>query len=223
MHEAGARIHGTTRRRPVELFDETKKAMLQPLPDMPVQEAVWAKVKVHGNAHVAYEKNLYSVPFQRIRQTLWLKATDTTIQVFHNHEMVAVHPRLQGAGRHSTLDDHMPPDALAYKLRDPQWCLSQAETIGPACLQLINQLFAHRVLDHLRAAQGVIRLAERYGNQRLEAACARALLFDSPRYRTVKPILENGQEQVAELHNTPLPAIYSGNSRFQRNTTDLIQ
>ena len=117
----------------------------------------------------------------------------------------------------------MPPDALTYKLRDPQWCLRQAEKIGPACLQLINQLFAHRVLDHLRAAQGVIRLAERYGNQRLEAACARALLLDSPRYRTVKTILENGQEQVAELHDAPLPDIYSGNSRFQRNTTDMIQ
>lgn len=223
MYEAGGRIHGTTRRRPVELFDETEKAMLQPLPETPVQEAAWAKVKVHGNGHVAYEKSLYSVPFQRIRQTLWLKATDATIQVFHNHEMVAVHPRLQGAGRHSTLDDHMPPDALAYKLRDPQWCLRQAEMIGSACLQLINQLFAHRVLDHLRAAQGVIRLAERYGNQRLEAACARALLFDSPRYRTVKTILENGQEQAAGLHDAPLPAIYSGKSRFQRNTNDLIQ
>ncbi len=223
MLEAGTRIHGTTRRRPLELFDETEKAMIQPLPDVPVQEAVWTKVKVHGNAHVAYEKNLYSVPFQRIRQTLWLKATDTTIQVYHNHEMVAVHARLQGAGRHSTLNDHMPPDALAYKLRDPQWCLAQAETIGPACLQLIRQLFSHRVLDHLRAAQGVVRLADRYGNQRLEAACGRALLFDSPRYRTVKTILEKNQEQVENAPDSSLPGIYTGNSRFQRNTADLIQ
>jgi transposase len=223
LHEAGTRIHGTTHRRPLDLFNETEKAMLQPLPDVPVQEAVWVKVKVHGNAHVAYEKNLYSVPYQRIRQTLWLKATDTTIQVYHNHEMVAVHPRLSGAGRHSTLDDHMPPDALAYKLRDPQWCLAQAEKIGSACLQLIKELFSNRVLDHLRAAQGVVRLAERYGNQRLDAACARALLFDAPRYRTVKTILENNQEQAVETANTPLPDIYCGNSRFQRNTADLLQ
>ena len=91
------------------------------------------------------------------------------------------------------------------------------------CLQLIKELFSNRVLDHLRAAQGVVRLAERYGNQRLDAACARALLFDAPRYRTVKTILENNQEQAVEAANAPLPDIYTGNSRFQRNPTDLLQ
>jgi len=121
------------------------------------------------------------------------------------------------------LDDHMPPEALAYKLRDPQWCLKQAEEIGPACLQLIRQLFAHRVLDNLRAAQGVVRLGDRYGKQRLEAACARALAFESPRYRTVKTILEKGQDQVTADNATSLPDIYTGSSRFQRDTTTLVQ
>jgi len=223
MAEAGNRIHGSTRRQPLALFAETEKELLRPLPDIPVQLAVWAQVKVHGNAHVAFEKNLYSVPFQLIRQTLWLKATDTTVQVFKHHEMVAVHPRMRGVGQHGTLDDHMPPEALAYKLRDPQWCLKQAQEIGPACLQLIQQLFAHRVLDNLRAAQGVIRLGDRYGKQRLEAACARALAFDAPRYRTVKTILENGRDQATPDNATSLPDIYTGNSRFQRDTTTLVQ
>lgn len=223
MAEAGNRIHGSTRRRPLALFAETEKELLSPLPDIPVQLAVWTQVKVHGNAHVAFEKNLYSVPFQLIRQTLWLKATDTSVQVFKHHEMVAVHPRMRGVGQHSTLDNHMPPEALAYKLRDPQWCLKQAEEIGPACLQLIQRLFAHRVLDNLRAAQGVVRLGDRYDKQRLEVACARALAFDAPRYRTVKTILERGQDQVTAGSATSLPDIYTGNSRFQRDTTTLVQ
>ena len=221
MTEAGNRIHGSTRRQPLALFAETEKELLQPLPDIPVQLAVWTQVKVHGNAHVAFEKNLYSVPFQLIRQTLWLKATDTTVQVFRSHQLVAVHPRLHGVGQHSTLDDHLPPEALAYKLRDPQWCLKQAAEIGVACLQLIQRLFAHRVLDNLRAAQGVIRLGDRYGKERLEAACARALAFDAPRYRTVKIILEKGQEQQAPDNAAALPDIYTGNARFQRTTTPI--
>lgn len=224
MGEAGNRIHGSTRRRPLELFAETEKALFKSLPDVPVQLAVWAKVKVHGNAHVAFEKNLYSVPFRLIRQFLWLKATDTTVQVYREHELMAVHCRLQGAGRRSTLDAHMPPDALAYKLQDPQWCLRKAEAIGPACLELVRCLFAHRVLDNLRAAQGIVRLGDRYGKPRLEASCARALSFDSPRYRTVKVILERGQDQLpADQNDAALPAIYTGNSRFLRNTTTLLQ
>lgn len=223
MGEAGNRIHGTTRRRPLDLFVDTEKPLFAPLPDVPVQLAVWAKVKVHGNAHVTFEKNLYSVPFRLIRQTLWLKATDTTVQVFRDHELVAVHCRLQGIGRRSTLDEHMPPEALAYKLQDPQWCLKKAETIGPACLEVIKRLFAHRVLDNLRAAQGVIRLGDRYGKTRLEAACNRAIAFDAPRYRTVKIILERGQDQLPPDPDAGLPAIYAGAGRFQRDTTTLLQ
>jgi hypothetical protein len=220
--EAGNRIHGTTRRRPLDLFAETEKPLLAPLPDVPVQLAVWTRVKVHGNAHVALEKNLYSVPFRLIRQTLWLKATDTTVQIFRDHELVAVHCRLQGIGRRSTLDEHMPPEALAYKLRDPQWCLKQAEAIGPACLEVIQRLFAHRVLDNLRAAQGIIRLGDRYGKERLEAACGRAIAFDAPRYRTVKTILERGQDPRPPEPDAGLPAIYAGSGRFQRDTTTLF-
>lgn len=223
MAEAGNRIHGSTRRRPLELFAEAEKALLAPLPDVPVQLAVWAKVKVHGNAHVAFEKNHYSVPFRLIRQTLWLKATDTTVQVYREHELVAVHCRQSGQGRRSTLDEHLPPEALAYKLQDPQWCLKKAKEVGPACLGLIERLFAHRVLDNLRAAQGVVRLGSRYGKSRLEAACERALLFDSPRYRTVKTILERGQDQLpGEQPPLPLPAIYGGQGRFQRDTATLL-
>ena len=141
--------------------------------------------------------------------------------MFRNHQLVAVHPRLHGVGRHSTLDDHLPPEALAYKLRDPQWCLKQAAEIGVACLQLIERLFAHRVLDNLRAAQGVIRLGDRYGKERLEAACTRALAFDAPRYRTVKIILEKGQDQLPPDSAAALPDIYTGNARFQRTTTPI--
>lgn len=223
MGEAGNRIHGSTRRRPLDLFAETEQALMTPLPDVPVQLAVWAKVKVHGNAHVTFEKNFYSVPFRLIRQALWLKATDTTVQVFLDHALVAVHCRLRGEARYSTLDEHMPPEALAYKLQDPQWCRKNAEVIGPSCLEVVNRLFSHRVLDNLRAAQGIVRLGSRYGKVRLEAACTRALSFDSPKYRTVKTILERGQDQTASTSNAVLSGVYSGTGRFQRDTTTILQ
>jgi transposase len=224
MGEAGNRTHGTTHRQPLALFAETEKVLLAPLPDVPVQVAVWASVKVHGNAHVAFEKNLYSVPFRLIRQTLWLKATDTTVQLFREHTLVAVHCRLRGIGHHATLDEHLPPNALAYKMRDPQWCLQQAAEIGPACWEIIEQLFADHVLEKLRAAQGVIRLGDRYGKARLEAACTRALFFGSPLYRTVKTILQRGEDQAKPAdNNQELSAIYTGKGQFQRSSSELLQ
>ena len=126
-------------------------------------------------------------------------------------------------GDKSTVNDHLPPDAQAYLMRDPQWCLTQAKTIGPACLALVETLFGHRVLDHLRAAQGLIRLSDQYGRRRLESACARALAFGAPQYRTVKQILSQDLDQQPDLIETvELEAPYRGGGRFSRNPADLL-
>ena len=219
LQTAGNRIHGTTRQKPLTMFAETEKHFLKPLPDVPVQIAVWTKVKVHGNCHVQFEKAYYSAPFRLVRQELWLKATDTTVKLYHDIKLVATHPRLKHPGQRSTVDEHMPPEALAYKMQDPQWCLKQAEAVGPDCHRLIRRLFAHKVLDNLRAAQGVIRLGKKYGPARLEAACARALHFDNVKYRTVKSILHQGLDQAPlyEQPNViPLASAYTGKGRFLR-------
>lgn len=223
MSEAGNRVHGTTREAPLARFSAIEKALLKPLPDVLPLPAAWATVKVHGNAHVQFQKCLYSVPFRLMHQTLWLKATATSVQCYQDLTLVAQHPRLKRPGQRSTCNDHMPPEALAYKLADPQWCLTQASAIGPKCRALIERLFAHRVLDNLRAAQGVVRLGKRFGSPRLEAACDRALAFDAPRYRTVKHILEKGLDQeTAAAIDVALPDVYTGEGRFSRDLKHLL-
>jgi transposase len=221
LQEAGQRIHGTTRERPLTAFTQTEQAMLQPLPAIAPECPAWAKAKLHGNGHVQFEYCYYSAPFKLIGQALWLEIAPSTVRIFREHELVAVHPRLFKRGTRSTVPDHLPPDALAFLMRDPQWCLAQAQGVGPACRGLLEALFSHRVLDHLRAAQGVLRLRERYGSQRLEAACCRALNFGTPSYRTVKQILKAGfdlQPELIEL--SELEAPYLGGGRFSRKPSD---
>jgi hypothetical protein len=219
METAGNRIHGTTHKRPLTLFADCEKPLLRPLPDVPVEIATWAQVKLHGNCHVQFDKCYYSAPYKLVHRTLWLKATETAVKIFHRYKLVATHRRLRKAGQRSTIDDHYPPEVIAYKMRDPQWCLKQAEAIGPACHRVIRRLFAHRVLDNLRAAQGIIGLGKKYGAVRLEAGCARALHFDNVKYRAVKSILHKGLDQLAlyDAHNViALSPAYTGSGRFQR-------
>ena len=127
------------------------------------RKAAQLRLKLHPDCHVQFEKAYYSASFRLVRQHLWLRATETTVQLFHHHELVATHLRQFRPGSRCTIDEHLPPEAIAYKLRDPQWCLRQSEDIGAACHALIERLFAHRVLDNLRAAQSVIGLARRFG------------------------------------------------------------
>jgi transposase len=223
MSEAGNRIHGSTRERPLKLFAETEQALLQALPVMAPECATWAKAKLHPNCHVQFEYCSYSAPFGLIGQTLWLEITPNAVRIYREHELVAIHPRLFKRGDTSSLRDHLPPDAQAYLMRNPQWCLAKAKRIGPACLALIEILFGNRILDHLRAAQGVIHLSDQYGSHRLEAACARALSFGAPQYRTVKQILNQGLDQQPDLIETvELEAPYRGGGRFSRDPSDLL-
>lgn len=224
LETAGNRIHGTTKQKPLSTFIETEKPLLTALPDVPPELATWAKVKLHGNCHVHFEYCYYSAPFRLVHQSLWLKAAETSVKLFRDLQLVAVHPRLKKPGARSTIDDHLPPEALAYKMQDPQWCLKQAEQIGPSCRALIEQLFSDRVLDNLRAAQGIVGFAKKYGNKRLEAACQRALFFDNAKYRAVKIILQKGldQETCEQSAFDRLGEAYTGKGRFNRNINTLL-
>jgi transposase len=222
--EAGQRRHGTMRERPLARFLATERALLQPLPDVPPIPAVWAQVKVHRDAHVQFARCLYSVPFRLVGQTLWLKASDTLVNLYRDHDQVASHPRLTCPGARSTVPDHLPPEALAWSLRDTEWCLREAARIGPACRTLVETLFADRVLLNLRAVQGVLRLEKSYGAARLDAACARALRFGTVRYRAVKAILAKGLDSLQEP--VPIPPIsaatYRQGGRFCRDPQTLF-
>lgn len=224
LGEAGSRCHGTTREQPLKRFSEVEKGLLQPLPPIAPELAVWAQVSVHSDAHVQFDKALYSVPFRLLGQRLWLKATNSLVSVYQDHHLVASHARARASGARVTVQDHLPPEALAWSLADPQHCLAAAERIGPHCRTVIERLFAHRVLDNLRAAQGVIRLAKTYGDARVEAACERALAFDDPRYRTVKTILARGLDLQPQVGTeTALDDdLYARGGRYCRDVSDLI-
>lgn len=222
---ASVRIHGTTKEQPILLFQNTEKHLLKALPDRPPELAVWAQAKLHGNCHVQFEKSFYSAPYRFVRRSLWLQTTENTIKIFHDHQLIAVHPRAHRPGQRFTCDDHLPPNALAYKMQDPQWCLKQADEVGPCCRTLIDRLFADRVLDNLKAAQGIVSsLKKKYSADRLEAACKRALFYDNPRYRTVKNILEKKLDQLEKSPSKPqkLSDVYTGKGNFCRDANSLL-
>jgi len=224
MQEAGNRIHGTTRTPPLQRFVETERAMLNSLPNSVPECARWTSAKLHGDCHLQVDKCRYSAPWRLVGQTLDVRLSESTVRIYQQHELKAIHPRLTLAGQRHTIDEHLPPQHVAYKMRDPQWCLKQAEATGPHCHRFMQRLFENRVLDRLRAAQGVIGLARRYGAVRLEAACQRALHFDNIQYRAVRVILEKSLDQHADPQQcfNEMSDAYTGAGRFGRDTRKLF-
>ncbi len=151
---------------------------------------------------------------------IWAKISDTMVWIYEGYTLKAAHVRLLGRRGKRTVPDHVPPKAQAFLLRDHAWCLKRAAAIGSACLQVVEALFDDKVMDNLRGVQGILSFADKNGEKRLEAACERALAYGSPRYHTIKHILNRAldTQPVAEAVSH-LPEIYrSGQSRFARKT-----
>ncbi len=222
IEEAGTRIHGTTREQPLERF-LIEKPLLQALPAIAPDLGSWNRVKLHRDCHVKFDHGLYSAPFTLVGQRLWLRATDTTVSIFQDYRLVATHLRCRKRGERRTQLDHLPPDARAFFARDRRWCVEQAQRIGQNCAALIEALLGDRILERLRGAQGILGFAQSYGPTRLEAACQRALVHDSPHYRTVKTILATGYDQQP-LHPYVVNAsVYGEKARFVRPLDSLFE
>jgi hypothetical protein len=177
---------------PAAVFEAVEKDTLRPLPAEPFVLATWAKAKIGPDIHAQVDRVLYSVPWQHIGKTADVRLTATMVQFFIGGQLVKTHPR-KTRGKQTDFGDY-PPEKIAFHMRTPAWCRRQAKDIGPACEQVIAELLADNALYRLRAAQGVIGLADRHATSRLEAACAKATAAGDPSYRTIKGILAAGTE-----------------------------
>lgn len=215
---AGKRVHGTTKEKPLKRF-EIERAALCPLPDRPYDLAVWKQVKLHRDCHLVFEHAYYSAPFRLVGQKLWVRGGSREVQVFtSDYQLVATHDRGQRPGQRQTHLDHLPTHKVPGLVLTREACQQQAFEIGPATCEVVAGLLDHRPEDRLRTAGRLLRLGDRFGPERLEAACARALRFDDPMYMTVKRILEQGLD-LEELPSIepPAPAM-----TFARRASELV-
>jgi transposase len=182
-----------------ELFLELDQPAALPLPDRPYQFAEWLKARVNIDYHVQVDRHYYSVPFRLIREQLDVRLTATTMEAFHKGERVAAQARSYVPHAYTTLAEHMPPEHRRYAEWTPSRMLEWAAKAGPSTAKLAGEILAAKAFPEqgYRAVLGLLRLGRRYGDQRLEAACGRALRFGTASYRSVHAILARGLDQQA--------------------------
>ena len=181
-----------------ELFHELDQPALKPLPQQRYQFAVWKKARVSIDYHVQFEKHYYSVSYKLMHKEVYVRATQFTIEIFYNNRRVASHRRSNARGRHTTLSDHMPPSHQKYLEWSPERFTLWAQTSGPHTAQVVQALLSSRKHPQqaYRSCLGLLRLGDRYGKDRLEAACRRALPAGIHTYKGVKNILDAQLDQV---------------------------
>jgi transposase len=188
------RLRGTTRRA---LYEQVDLPALAQLPPTPYEYAEWKRCRVNIDYHIEFDKHFYSVPFRLLRTEVEARATAKTIEIFHRGRLVAAHLRSRRPNRPTTVADHMPSSHRRYRDWTHERILREAGSIGDDTKALVEVILRSRPHPEqgFRSCIGILGLAKRYDAERLDAACARALVLGTRSYSSVATILKNRQDR----------------------------
>jgi transposase len=212
---AGARLHGTTRRVPREVFETEERAHLSPAPTAPFDVPRWTRAKVHPDHHVQVAYALYSVPTKYRGQRMRVRVDRRTVRIYAGNDLVKSHPRV-APGKRSTDTADYPIGTAPYARRSVDGIIAKGREHGEHVGVYAERLLAGPLpWTRMRQAYGLLRLCERYGAARVEALCARALAFDVldvPRIERMLKAARAAEETAPTGTVVSLPA-----SRFARD------
>jgi transposase len=187
---------GRTRR---QLFEAIDQPALKPLPQRPYEYAERKTATVAINYHVGFNKHYYSVPYTLVGSKVEIRATATTVEIFHRGQRVASHLRDDTPGRYTTEDSHMPSNHKRRKERwSPERFIRWAQSIGPQTCEVIKELLGSKRHPEqaYKSCMGVLKLADKYTLHRLENACRSANESNLCSYRHIRNILKNNMDKT---------------------------
>lgn len=183
-------------------FETEEKNLLQPLPSGSFELKHRVKAKVQKNYHITLGEDWhhYSVPYQQVSKTVTAVYDTDIVEIYLEHQRIALHKRSYKPHGHTTTQEHMPEGHQRYfeqKGWTADYFLRQGETIGPHTHQYIQGVLKGKRFTEqtYNACRGLLRLAKDYGPQRLEAASKRALQGNNYNYRTIHNILLNNLDK----------------------------
>ena len=203
---AGLRVHGTTQRRPLEVFRAEEQQALLPAPERPYDLPVYSDPKVHRDYHIEVAKALYSVPAAYLGQRVKVRADRHLVRISHRGVLIKTHPRQRPGGRSTDRDD-LPPEKAAYAMRDLDQLRATALTHGRSVGAVAAAVLEGPLpWTRMRRVYRLLGLVRRYGSQRVDAACSKALELEAPDVGLIARMLE----QAREDHHLPAPPPIQG-------------
>lgn len=222
LEVSGMRKHGTTRKRPLEVFVQRERPTMLPLPVTRWQMVWWKTPTLRIDCCAVVEEARYSAPWRLVGKVLLARVTARSVELYYEDVRVATHER-QPPGGKSILDEHLPPQRSAHRHRSREYWEQRAAQLGDDVLAYVREVFdADDVLLQLRSVQSIVTHLETFPVERAAAACRRASYFGSFGYGAIKSILRKG------LDLEPLPSVVMPSQdpterpRFARNIQELL-
>jgi hypothetical protein len=189
----------------LEIFEQEELAALRPLPPSRWDPVIYKEASVGADWRVQFQKAFYSVPCGLIGQRVLVMGNSTTVRVYLAGEEITMHLRATREWQYVWKREHAPPQMEQYLAMSTQGLLTWASRLGPSVAELMQGIFADKAVDGLRPARALMRLGQRYGRDRLEAACRRSLHYGLGGYQSVKNILAGNLDRLPEEQDAQAP------------------
>jgi len=208
-NRCNARIHGTTRKVPREVFDAQEKHMLKPLPASEFKMLTVGSRKVYHDCHIYVGYNYYSVPFEYVGKEVEIELSDKMLRIFYQGKEIAIHAKPEGRGNFSTNEAHYPKYKMMSQTECQEKYQAKMNKIGPYAEQLFFAVIEKHPRDWGKIVQGVLSLEKSYQKEIVELSCKRALAYGALSYRIIKNTCYNGSYKLpVEFNNNKEAASY---------------
>lgn len=192
---ANRRKHGTTGKQPEKVFLEAEKKKLAPLP---AQDFIFSKsgsATVRTDCHIVHEGNFYSVPYAYIGMDVDVIEVNHLLKIYYAGKEIALHSLCENAkGEHVTDKNHYPSTKNVSQkelLSSYRTKMAEVGSGAAAFLEAFKDTEMYQC-HHYRSISGILALRQKYGDDAVDKACARACHYGNITYRAVKKICESG-------------------------------
>jgi transposase len=189
LHDYGMQAHGTTKRKPLEVFHQEEKPLMKCMPEEKFDMPLWKEAKVHPDHHIVFDKNYYSMPTRYVGKKVWVRGGLTTVYIFSEGELVKTHARSYREGTWRTDETDYPPHKSRYLLKTTGYYQNEALRHGEYVCQVVMRIMTEHAYRNLRKVQAIFRLSDKYGAEALNLTCKRCIFYEDYRISTIKRIL----------------------------------
>lgn len=212
----GMEVHGTTKKRPYELFKEDELPLLKPVNPESFDIPLWKEAKVHPDHHIVFDKSYYSVATRYIGKKVMVRGGIGVVQIFYGGELIKTHLLSRQAGTFVTDEKDYPPEQSKYLLRTVSYYQQEALTHGHDVCDLVSQIMRENAYRNLRKIQGIFRLTKEYGSEAVNLTCQRCLFYEDYRMVTIKRILKNKSYKYPLEQEAARGQMVGGSDKFVR-------
>ena len=205
LETAGQRVHGTTRRLPLVVFQDEEQSQLLPYDGEPYDVPEWRDAVVHRDHHVYYRYAIYSAPDATCPPgtKVEVRGDLKLVKLYRHGKLLKVHPRQPRGGRSTDPEDY-PRELTPYTLRSPDYLRKLSAQLGESVGEFADKLLGGPLPWYkIRQAFKLLRLGEKYTALRLNSACQKALSVDLIDVRRLERILIQALEEESEAAATP--------------------